>query len=136
MPAFSLRRALTAVLVSTIVVLPLATSPALARIKKPGLDSLSQECFRVQTEADGLRAEYRNEATTNARREDILTELRKLGSYWIAAGCRDLFGDMSKFSKVTPNDIAPQPPKSLLDSRDSDSSSEPDDAPPTEIFLY
>lgn len=134
MPALSLRRAFTAVLISTIVVLPLATSPALARIKKPGLDSLSQECFRVQTAADGLRAEYRNEATTNARREDILTELRKLGSYWIAAGCRALFGDMSKFSKVTPNDIAPEPPKSLLDSRDSNS--EPDDAPPTEIFLY
>ena len=123
MPALGLRRAFTAALVSAIIVLPLATSPALARIKKPGLDSLSQECFRVQTAADALRAEYKNEGTTNARREDILTELRKLGSYWIAAGCRDLFGDMSKFSKVTPDAIAPEPPRSLLDSGDSSSDS-------------
>lgn len=115
----------------------MATSPALARIKKPGLDSISQECFRVQSEADALRAEYKNEATTNARREDILTDLRKLGSYWIAAGCRDLFGDMSRFSKATPDDIAPQPPKSLLDSGDSDSRrSDPTDVTPPGGTLY
>lgn len=126
MPALSFSRALTAVLISAVVVLPLATSPALARIKKPGLDSLSIECFRVQSEADALRAEYRNENTTNDRREDILTELRALGSYWIAAGCRKLYGDISKFTKVDPGDLAPEPPRSLLDSNDSGGSSSDD----------
>lgn len=136
MPALSFSRALTAVLISAVVVLPLATSPALARIKKPGLDSLSMECFRVQSEADALRAEYRNENTTNARREDILTELRSLGSYWIAAGCRKLYGDISKFTKVDPGDLA-QPPRSLIDSRDSGGSNtttDSDDWPDGPIY--
>ncbi len=94
----------------------LGTAPAMARIKKPGLDSLSQECFRVQNESDKLRAEYKD--ATNARREDILTELRKLGSYWIAAGCRDLFGSIAKF-EVRGNDYRAPPPTSLSSDGDS-----------------
>ena len=92
------------------------TAPAMARIKKPGLDSLSQECFRVQTESDKLVAEYKD--ATNARREEILTELRRLGSYWIAAGCRDLFGDISKFQRLKDDFRAP-PPTSLSSGDDS-----------------
>jgi hypothetical protein len=89
----------------------LAATPALARIKKPGLDSLSQECFRVQNEADALRAEYKD--TSMDRREQILVELRALGSYWIAAGCRDLFGDISKFGRLPTTDY--KVPESIVD---------------------
>jgi hypothetical protein len=110
-----LKHNLNSVLIAGMAVVITATSlaatPALARIKKPGLDSISQECFRVQTEADALRAEYRD--TSMERREQILVELRALGSYWIAAGCRDQFGDISKFTRLPTTDY--KVPESIVD---------------------
>jgi hypothetical protein len=106
-----LSRVLSVGLAFAIATTSFATTPAMARIKKPGLDSLSQECFRVQTESDKLVAEYKD--ASNARREQILVELRELGSYWIAAGCKALFGDISKLQRRPLNDY--RVPESLVD---------------------
>ncbi|HEY9011515.1 MAG TPA: hypothetical protein VIN06_10885 [Devosia sp.] len=103
----------------------------MARISKPGLDSLSQECFRVQTESDKLVAEYKN--ASNARREQILVELRKLGSYWIAAGCKALFGDISKLQRLPGNDY--RVPESIVDGVGGAVSS-PDSSPPPLVIEF
>lgn len=66
-----------------------------ARVKGPRLDSLSAGCGILQDEADRLRAEYANQNTSNARREEILTRLRQIGRDWNNIGCRAVFGDIS-----------------------------------------
>jgi hypothetical protein len=109
MLAHRLSRVLIVGVLFASVTASLGTAPAMARIKKPGLDSVSQECFRVQTASDKLIAEYKN--ASNARRDEILTELRKLGSYWRAAGCQALFGNIAKV--VLPTNDFHAPPASL-----------------------
>jgi hypothetical protein len=133
-----LKHNLNSVLIAGMAVVITATSlavtPALARIKKPGLDSISQECFRVQNEADALRAEYRD--TSMDRREQILVELRALGSYWIAAGCREQFGDISKFGRLPTNDY--KVPESIVDGGGSSPAPQvkTEQAAPGPIFVF
>lgn len=137
MLAHRLGRVLIVGMVLATATAALGTTPALARIKKPGLDSLSQECFRVQTESDKLVAEYKD--ATNERREEILTELRRLGSYWRAAGCQELFGDISKLEVDLRRDDFRAPPPSSLSSGDEGAPTggggdEPGEPEP--VFLY
>lgn len=68
---------------------------AFARINGPVADSFSAGCLLLQNKADALRAEYANPNTTDARREDILAELRNTGQTWIQIGCRAVFGSIS-----------------------------------------
>lgn len=69
-------------------------TPALADRVGPGLDGMSIQCRGMQGQADGLIAEYGDPSTSNDRRGEILTELREIGSDWIAIGCRAAFGNI------------------------------------------
>ena len=80
--------------VAAIVTLALPQT-AYARINGPVADSFSAGCLMLQNKADALRAEYANANTTNARREEILAELRNTGQTWIQIGCRAVFSSIS-----------------------------------------
>jgi hypothetical protein len=67
-------RSLLSIAVASLALVTVASSPALARIKGPVLDSLSFQCLQLQNKSDALIAEYKN--ATNARREEILTGVR------------------------------------------------------------
>jgi hypothetical protein len=87
----------TSVLITTVIatsfVLTLS-EPAFARIKGPALDSFSAGCLALQTAGDQLIAEYKN--ASNARREEILQQLRNNGRTWREIGCQAVFGDISR----------------------------------------
>lgn len=87
----------TRLLVLSVVAIATLALPqtAFARINGPVADSFSAGCLMLQNKADALRAEYANENTTNARREEILSELRNTGQTWIQIGCRAVFGSIS-----------------------------------------
>jgi hypothetical protein len=70
-------------------------APALARPVGPGLDSMSVQCRAMQTQVGQLIGEYGDPSTSNARRGDILTQLREIGSDWIAIGCKAAFGSIA-----------------------------------------
>jgi hypothetical protein len=80
--------------VTAIVTLALPQT-AYARINGPVADSFSAGCLLLQNKADALRAEYADPNTTDARRDEILTELRNTGQTWIQIGCRAVFGSIS-----------------------------------------
>lgn len=87
----------TRLLVLSVVAIATLALPqtAFARINGPVADSFSAGCLLLQNKADALRAEYANPNTTDARREDILTELRNTGQTWIQIGCRAVFGSIA-----------------------------------------
>jgi hypothetical protein len=72
-----------------------AASLALARRPIEGHDSLAIACRSLRDRADGLIAEYGREGTSAARRQEIISELRNIGSDWNTIGCRDSFGDIA-----------------------------------------
>ena len=80
--------------VAAIVTLALPQT-AYARINGPVADSFSAGCLLLQNKADALRAEYADPNTTDARRDEILSELRNTGQTWIQIGCRSVFGSIS-----------------------------------------
>ncbi len=70
-----------------------AVAPAAAERVPPGGDSFQQGCRAIQDYTNALIDEYKTAG--DARREEILAELRNWGMTWIQIGCRDVFGDIS-----------------------------------------
>ena len=131
--ALTSRKFAAALLTATMVLPVLAPVEAQARINGPVLDSFSAGCLMLQNKSDALIAEYKN--ATNARREEILQELRNNGRDWINLGCRAVFGDISRMVILDPpnRDIGglnTRPPLSL-----SDGNSDSSDAPVVPSFL-
>ncbi len=89
-----LRFAAAAIAIALIPTAALLPSVAYARINGPVGDTFSAGCLMLQNKGDALIAEYKN--ATNARREEILQELRNNGRDWINIGCRAVFGDISR----------------------------------------
>jgi hypothetical protein len=91
---------------ATVVVIGVGVvAPAAAERVPPGGDSFQQGCRAIQDYTDGLIAEYKT--ASDARREEILAELRNWGMTWIQIGCRAVFGDISARIIL--------PPRGLLD---------------------
>lgn len=88
---------------SLLAAIALSPVQAYARINGAVFDSFSLECLALQNKGDRLRAEYRN--ASNARREEILAELRSNGMTWIQIGCRGVFGDISKHVVLPQGDV-------------------------------
>ena len=68
-------------------------SPSQARMKNPELNSLGAACWDLQTQNDKLIAEYKN--ASNARREELLQQIRNNGRTWRQIGCQGAYGDIS-----------------------------------------
>jgi hypothetical protein len=81
----------------------LANDSAAAKPVPRGRTSLHYECRRVQNEANNLLDEYKRDSTSAERRDEILAELRAIGSYWRAAGCQAAFGDIVGLQIVEPD---------------------------------
>jgi hypothetical protein len=81
-----------------------ATNHAAARFNRisPGGDSFQRGCKALQDAVYERLGEYRNDSTTNARRGEILNELRTLGGDWRAIGCQAVFGDIVGLITVEP----------------------------------
>lgn len=132
MPLALTSRKFAAALLTTMMVFPvLAPAEAQARINGPVLDSFSAGCLMLQNKGDALIAEYKN--ATNARREEILQELRNNGRDWINIGCRAVFGDISRMVILPKHDfdiggINIRPPMSL-----SDGNSDPGPGPAASV---
>lgn len=127
-------------LLAALLVLPvLAPVEAQARINGPALDSFSAGCLLLQNDADRLIAEYKN--ASMARREEILQQLRNIGSDWINIGCKAVFGSIAlTLPDQVPNlDIAggnagALPPMSLSDGSNTDSGATAPTSPT--LWLY
>ncbi len=84
--------ATAAVVTATLAIGPL---PAEARVPSgPRYDSRSIQCGAAQDRADKLVAEYSNPDTTNARKQEILSELRQIADFWDSF-CRGTFGSIN-----------------------------------------
>jgi hypothetical protein len=114
---------------------------AQARVKGPVFDSFSAGCLSLQTESDGLVAEYKN--ASEARREEILAKLRNIGQTWIDIGCKAVFGDIS-LMVLTPHGLRNGITKDMLVAPPADPAPDhpqPETAPAGKtggdgIFLY
>jgi hypothetical protein len=85
-------------------------TPASAQPVGPGIDGVSIACRSLQSQADGLIAEYGDEDTTNDRRGEILDELRSIGTSWIQIGCKAAFGNIEGPNIVFHNVLYPVAP--------------------------
>ena len=87
-----------------------------ARVTGPRITSIDFACGAIQDESDRLRAEYATLSPYDPRREEILQRLRNLGSDWNAAGCRAIFGGMTRTNVASmgptgaPTDVGASPP--------------------------
>jgi hypothetical protein len=106
-------RSLLSIAVASLALVTVASSPALARIKGPVLDSLSFQCLQLQNKSDALIAEYKN--ATNARREEILTELRNNGRVWREIGCQAVYGNIAMIRLPESHTVVLNPPTSHPD---------------------
>lgn len=59
-----------------------------------GGDSHQRGCYSLQEQGEALLDEYGDASTTDARRVEILGELRSIGSTWDQIGCRSVWGDI------------------------------------------
>lgn len=62
----------------------------------PGIDGVSQACRGIQNQINDLIGEYGRVGRANAndpRLDDILAQLRSLGTTWNQIGCRAAFGN-------------------------------------------
>lgn len=60
-----------------------------------GGDSLQRGCYSLEQRAQNLVAEYGAEGTTDQRKQEIVHELKQIGSDWNAVGCRSRYGDIA-----------------------------------------
>ncbi len=60
-----------------------------------GGDTHMRQCRSLQDQALSLVAEYGRATTSNARRSEILNELRIIGLDWKAIGCTSRFGSIA-----------------------------------------
>jgi hypothetical protein len=60
-----------------------------------GGDGLAVGCRYLRDQVAGLLAEYKADATTEARRQEIIGQLRNIGSDWVSVGCQAAFGDLT-----------------------------------------
>ena len=81
-----------------------AVTPAAARVNGPVFDSFSAGCLSLQNDSDSLVGEYKN--ATPARREEIIGQLRNIGSTWNQIGCKAVFGSISMIVKPVGNTVA------------------------------
>ncbi len=78
-----------------------AATPASARVNGPVFDTFSAGCLSLQNDADSLIGEYKN--ATPARREEIIGQLRNIGSTWNQIGCKAVFGSIALTVKPVGN---------------------------------
>ena len=71
-----------------------AFSSASARAKIDDLSSTGAQCRAYQSRADALLGEYAQPGTTDARRGQILAELRSIGAGWDSL-CKSTYGNIT-----------------------------------------
>jgi hypothetical protein len=82
--------------------IPGSEFPGIAMMKKiEGGDTHAIGCRGIRNDVESLVGEYKN--ASESRREEILTEIDRLGRQWDSAGCRARYGDMYA---ITANDGA------------------------------
>lgn len=74
----------------------------------PGLDSFSAACGNLQSQAQGLADEYSSVGRANPydpRLDDILAQLRGVGTTWQQIGCQAVFGNILLTAQPSTNNL-------------------------------